>query len=141
MRKTKNLLVIGLACCASFSFVSLSACKGAKYNSFESFYEETCADNKGWAKLSADGKTLSMDTRPYDGYYIEQGWPDLDVYESEVLDAIGILHQDYKIASYVYEQLLTTTAADGKQKYEDKNMVIFWTFSKTNGLEITYGLK
>ena len=72
MRKTKNLLVIGLACCASFSFVSLSACKGAKYNSFESFYEETCADNKGWAKLSADGKTLSMDTRPYDGYYIEK---------------------------------------------------------------------
>ena len=140
MKKTKKLF-IGLACCASLSFMAFAACNDTKSKSFEQFYEKECAENGGWAQLSADGKTLSMDTRPSDNYFIEQGWPDINVYQDEVLNAIEKLHQEYNIPSYVYEEMVSTSANDGRQKYEDEKMIIFWKYSQTKGLEVTYGLK
>ena len=140
MQKTKKTLAIALTI---ISFVSLAACgkENKKAQSFEKFYIETCASNDLWAKISADGKTLSMDTIPYDGEY--DYLPGLidDDFLSEVLHAIEILHQDYNIPSYVYEQLIQTSSADGRQRYEGDNIVVWWTYSQTKGLEITYGLK
>ena len=139
MRKITKLLATALALTL---LLSLTACNNNKeVQSFANFYEETCYSNGVWATLSEDGKTLSMDTKPYNGEYDYMNGFIVDDFVSEVVDAIKILHANYNIPSYVYEQILQTSSADGKQTYEGENIIIWWTFSKTKGLEITYGLK
>lgn len=140
MQKTKKILAVALTL---ISFVSLVACveEDKKTQNFETFYQETCGSNGIWVKMSPDGKTLSMDTIPYDGEYDHVPGLLDDDYFSEVVRAIEILHQEYNIPSYINEQIVQTSPADGKQRYDGENLVVWWTYSKTEGLEITYELK
>lgn len=140
MKKTKIIAIL-LACFMSLSLGLFMGCKSEEKDTFKQFYEETCGSNGVWAKLSTDEKTLTMDTKPYDGKYDHVPGIIDDNYNSEVLNAIEILHEEFNIPSYVYEQLMQTSSADGKQTYQGENIVVWWTYSSAKGLEITYGLK
>lgn len=104
---------------------------------FETIYLEYCGDTAsywGWMTISMDKKTLELDTDPTDGV--------LGItFDEEVVEVIYVVHEKFNIPSYVINLISETSKADGTKTFENDSILVWWKYSSTKGLEITYGLK
>jgi hypothetical protein len=62
-------------------------------------------------------------------------------YTNDVIDIIQEINNKLNIPSYIYDKILKTSKADGLQTYEDENVYVWWSYSTSTGIEISYELK
>lgn len=101
---------------------------------FEKLYDDYCSST--WATLGSDKSYLSVDTNPYDrddGDYR---------YTTVVSDAIKKINKALNLPDSLYEDMMQTSWALGKQSetYENVGITVTWTYHPDKGLEITYKL-
>lgn len=87
-----------------------------------------------WAEVGADNY-LYIDTNPYD-YDSDSSLATL--YAPEALEAITEIHRLLDIPSYIYDEMLSTTAIDGVQSYSGSRVNITWRYHPDRGLEVRY---
>ena len=78
---------------------------------------------------------ITVDTNPYD-YDSESS--SSTKYASSALSAIQKLNSEFGFPSYVYEDMKTTRALDGRQNYSNSNFTVAWTYHPDSGLEVRY---
>lgn len=106
--------------------------------SFSSIYYN-CNCQSPWATLGIDNSYISLDSNPYD--FDRSDYPYLaTMYLSDVEAAIKGINSELGIPQSVYQQMLNTTALNGRQTkiYESLGVELSWTYHPDNGLEVTY---
>lgn len=98
---------------------------------FYLIYSE-CSCESPWAKAGVD--YLSIDTNPYD--YENETLA--AIYASKALAAIRNVNSKLRIPSYVYEEMLSTRAVDGRQSYVGSRVSVSWRYHPSSGLEVIY---
>lgn len=77
---------------------------------------------------------IKIDTNPYD---IDGG---STTYLTRATAAIKSINSYFNVPSYVYDDMLSTRALDGRQTYENNKISIYWRYHPDSGLEVTYSL-
>ena len=147
MQKNNKYLLVLLAISTIFMSLSFTSCKKEKEEAFDFSSYTTLDENDewGWITVSSDKTKISLDSKPIDD---DQGYdPDilealgLKDYTNDIIDIVQEIHNKLNIPSYVYDKILKTTKADGLQTYEDENVYVWWSYSPSTGIEISYELK
>ena len=95
----------------------------------KSVYDSYC--ESGWAKLSSDGGSLSLDTNPNN---VE------DHVEYGALLAIKLVNSALGLPDSLYDKMTTTRALDGRQSARYGNVNISWSYHPDQGMEIIYDI-
>lgn len=77
---------------------------------------------------------IKIDTNPYD---IKGG---NTTYLSKATAAIKAINSYFNVPSYVYDDMISTRALDGRQSYSNSRINIYWRYHPDTGLEVTYSL-
>ena len=129
MKKTK--ICMGLALLAMLG--GISAC-GSKTNPLHKAYEEVITEfplASSCFELSEDGSFVSVDTNPSD---ID------DYFVTDSFDAVETFNEKLGFPGYVWEDMLHTSSADGKQTESCGQIEVTWKYHPDRGLEATYKL-
>lgn len=82
-----------------------------------------------WADVAGDNSYLRIDTNPYD---IEDEL-DFDAYY-----AILSINEEFGCPESLNSKMGETTALDGRQTEEYKNVIVSWKYHPDSGLEVMY---
>ena len=145
MKKNNKHLLVLLVISTIFTFLSLASCKKEEPFDFSSYTTLDESDGWGWITVSSDKTKMSLDSKPIDdGHgYDPEILEDLGLkdYTSDVIDIIQEIHNKLNIPGYVYDQILKTSKADGLKTYDGENVYVWWSYSTSTGLEISYELR
>lgn len=100
---------------------------------------ESCFSNSDkYMELSEDGKTLKIDTNPYNlgGTDLTDIAGQLDMSQGQKI--VEKVNELMGLPSYVWYEMSQTRALDGTQKEVVGNVTITWTYHPHNGLEVLY---
>ena len=126
----KKALVIVLAiACLGFSIWGFADC--TSFNFRNVFYDCDCS--LLWADYGTD--YLSIDTNPYD-YDSDNSLS--TKYLSEALKGIQRVNAELGLPTYLYNEMLSTRALDGRQSYKGDKVSVSWRYHPDSGLEVTY---
>lgn len=82
--------------------------------------------------VASDGSYMTLDTNPYN----------IDKYVlSGMLDTIKKANSRLGFTDGLYQKMLSTTALQGRQTYENDLVTVQWTYHPDNGLEVIYEVK
>ena len=150
-------IAVFLTVAAALSFCCLAGCSAGKVEVMESYLYGTDYELPGgggvgqgsrlsraysWLlsnygsisrcyKLSSDGSFLSVDTNP----------SDLDSYlVSGSAAMVEGLNEYFGFPSYVWNDMLSTSAVDGRQSASYGGITVTWRYHPDRGLEATYRL-
>jgi len=118
--------------CLGCSIWGLNSCKGSD---FYSIYSE-CSCSYPWADYGSD--FLSIDTNPYD---YDSDSTLSTYYMTKALSAIKRVNQKLELPSYLYNEMMGTSALDGRQSYSGKKVNVSWKYHPDSGLEVRYTKK
>ena len=126
----KKVLPIVLAvACLGFSIWGFS---DANTLNFGKIYRE-CDCFTLWADYGSD--YLSIDTNPYNA---DSDSSLSTKYLSDALKAIKKINAELDLPTYLYDEMVSTRALDGRQSYTGKKVSVSWRYHPDNGLEVTY---
>lgn len=135
MKKTLGILgiaVTGLFCMAGCSDGDSNFESIFQNNKLENAYNwviETYPSTSSCFDFAEDGSFISVDTNPYD----------LDDYfVPNVFDAVEALNDNLGLPDYVWEEMLQTSAMDGRLSETANGITVTWKYHPDNGLEATY---
>lgn len=144
MQKSNKYLLVLLAILTIFISLFSTSCKKEETFDFSSYTILDENDGWGWIRVSPDKRKISLDSKPLDD---DHGY-DPEILEAlgynhdkEIIDIIQEIHFTLNIPSYVYDQIMKTSKADGLKTYEDENVYVWWSYSSSTGMEISYELK
>ena len=80
-------------------------------------------------KLSSDGSFLSVDTNPYN-------WSDYSM--SRAISMVEDLNDYFGLPAYVWNDMLHTSAVDGRQTESYGGRTVTWVYHPDRGLEANY---
>lgn len=93
-------------------------------------YDNCCGgDNKDYASLGYDGKSLTIDTKPNDSYYSG---------EADALSAIAVINVFLGLPSSLIDKMSSTRALDGIQSQDCGNYTVTWNYHPDNGMKVIY---
>lgn len=93
-------------------------------------YETCCGgDDKEYASLGYDGKSLTIDTKPDDMYY--KG-------EDDALSAIVTINTFLGLPSSLIDKMSSTRALDGMQSQDCGDYTVTWNYHPDNGMKVIY---
>mgnify|MGYP000784672077 FL=1 len=81
--------------------------------------------------VANDGSYITFDTNPYN-------FKDSFLFTDVVLREIKLANQIYGLPDWLYEEMVSTKALDGRQKESFDRLTVTWTYSPNTGLEVTY---
>ena len=82
-------------------------------------------------EISDDGSFVSVDTNPYD----------MDDYSvSGEFSVIPAFHEKLGLSDYIWEEMLQTSALDGRQTDGNGQIEVSWKYHPDTGLEAIYKL-
>ena len=82
-------------------------------------------------EISDEGSFVSVDTNPYD----------MDDYSvSGAFSAIPAFHEKLGLVDYIWEEMLHTSALDGRQTDGNGQIEVSWKYHPDTGLEAIYKL-
>ena len=81
--------------------------------------------------LASDESFVGVDTNPYD---VD------DFYVTDSFTAIEEFNHELGLADYIWEEMLHTSAMDGRISETSNGIMVSWKYSTYNGLEATYRL-
>ncbi|MBR2454584.1 MAG: DUF2116 family Zn-ribbon domain-containing protein [Clostridia bacterium] len=82
-----------------------------------------------YASISSDGKSINVDTNPYN---VE------DYYRSQAYVLVKDINEALDLPDSVYTKMSETSALDGRISEEHGNIRVSWKYHPDNGLEIIY---
>lgn len=105
---------------------------------FKNIYYE-CKCSTKWAKYGSS--YLRIDTNPHDkdlDDYLSEDWSS----SREAINAIQDINDELGLPDYLYEDMMNTTANQGRQReeFEDLGIKVTWTYHPDSGLEVSYEL-
>lgn len=95
------------------------------------FYDNDCE----FPYATFDGSYIEIDTNPYD---YDSDSSSATKYSSEALSKIKAINSDLGFPSYVYQDMMSTRALDGRQSYEGTRFSASWRYHPDSGLEVMY---
>lgn len=95
------------------------------------YYDNDC--ESPYATLGAS--YITIDTNPYN---YDSDSSSSTKYASAALSKIQALNSDFGFPDYVYQDMISTRALDGKQSYTGSRFSAQWTYHPDNGLEVRY---
>ncbi len=106
---------------------------GKQFIDFFAIYKD-CGCSSIWAEVSAD--YLSVDTNPYDISDLSLSM----LWAEEALVAIKEINSKLGLPSYLYQEMVSTRAIDGRQTYTGpgRGVNVSWRFHPDSGLEVRY---
>ncbi len=104
------------------------------YMDFYTVYAD-CGCESPWATVNSD--YLIIDTNPYDYNYNSD--PSLSTtYATSAIEAIKKINAKFDLPSYLYQDMIETSALNGRETYETPNYRVTWTYHPDKGLEVRY---
>ncbi len=130
------LVLVGIMCLGM-----LCACGKPKIDFYEVAEEADIQinDDGTYVRIGRDGSYLKIDTNPDDKDPDDFGT--LDYLALDVCDRhIQNVNEALDLPDYLYDDIIHTTASQGRQEeeFEDIGVVVTWSYSPRNGLEVTY---
>lgn len=89
-----------------------------------------------WATYGVD--YLKIDTNPYD---YDSNNSASTTYLVSATNAIKRIHSKLDLPTYLYDEMLNTTGADGKRNYSGTKVDVTWRYYPSYGLEVWYKQK
>ncbi len=127
MKKLLKLSVVVLTA----TVVALFAASCSGKNKLKSAYDDVIATYGAspCIMISGDLSYISIDTNPYN----------LDDYfNNSYMNYIKALNSKLGMPDYVYQEMITTSAIQGKQSETINGIKVTWSYHPDNGLEIIY---
>lgn len=131
-------LVLFVACLgfSTWGFVScFSTNDSSNTNNSISFYDiyNDCNCSSPWATWGVD--YISVDTNPYD---YDSDSSSATKYMYVALAAIKSINTKLGLPTYLYEEMMSTRALDGRQSYSGDKVNVSWRYHPDSGLEVIY---
>ncbi len=104
---------------------------GKNFIDFFAIYEN-CGCSDIWAEVGED--YLSVDTNPHD---FSDSTLSL-LWAEDALAAIKEINSKLGLPSYLYQEMVSTRAIDGRQTYAGSGVNVSWRFHPDSGLEVRY---
>jgi hypothetical protein len=130
----KALIILLAVACLGFSIWGFVDSSKHSLDFGDIFFESNCSFT--WADYGSD--YLSIDTNPYN-YDSDNSLS--TKYASAALSAIRLINAKLELPSYLYEEMLSTRALDGRQSYSGEKVNVSWRYHPDNGLEVMYSAK
>lgn len=96
---------------------------------FRELYSELCREP--WAVHGSDWSYIALDSYPSSA-------SSKYTYFTDVYSCIEEIHDELDIPDYVLEEMVKTTAMQGKLTEVFSEITITWSYHPSNGLEVTY---
>lgn len=145
MVKKKNTLIIAAVVCLLVliigGFVIWKVFFSGPKVDFQEVYNE-CELSRPWATVGGDGSYLKIDTSPNNADLDDMTYDQM-MAVLEAIDAIERVNDELGLPSYLYDDMTSTTALQGRQteEFDEIGIEVTWTYSRSNGLEVTYRLQ
>lgn len=131
MKKAKTIVAIIMSVLLSVLLIVLTSCGK---NILKKAYEEIITEYPSAVlcfEISDDGSFISVDTNPYD----------IDDYSvSGAFSAIPAFHEKLGLSDYIWEEMLHTSALDGRQTDGNGKIEVSRKYHPDSGLEAIYKL-
>lgn len=127
----KKFLIIAVAAVAIVIAIIVIITSNSGHN-FKKLYEDYCIST--WAEVGSDGSYLSIDTNPSD-------LEDNGIAYIEAYYAIEVINEELGLPSSLFEEMGSTTGADGKQVEEFEEVTVSWKYHPDSGMEVIYKKK
>lgn len=113
------------------TLIALFAASCSGKNKLKSAYDEVIATYgiSSCITIAGDLSYISLDTNPYD---ID------DYFNVNYMDYIKLLNSKLGLTDYIYQEMIKTTAIQGKQSETINGIKVTWSYHPNNGLEILY---
>lgn len=135
----KVLTIVLLVACVGFStwgvLNGINESSSTKTDSMLDVYIE-CGCASPWADWGVD--YIKIDTNPYD---YDSDYSAATKYMNVALTAIVQINNRLGLPSYLYEQMMSTSALDGRQYYYGEKVTVSWHYHPDKGLEVMYTTK
>ncbi len=127
-----GIIAVGILCFAGCNGSNTITTPLFQTNKLKEAYDwiiETYPSVTSCFDFAEDGSFISVDTNPYD----------LDDYfVPNVFDAVEALNDKLGLPDYVWEEMLQTSAMDGRLSETANGITVTWKYHPDNGLEATY---
>ncbi len=134
------LAMVLLVACLGFSTWGFVSCFNTNNSSSQhiSFYDiyNDCNCASPWATWGVD--YISIDTNPYD---YDSDSSSSTKYMYVALAAIKSINTKLGLPTYLYNEMMSTRALDGRQSYSGDKVNVSWRYHPDSGLEVTYSKK
>lgn len=139
----KKLGLLLMALVLSVSIVAFAGCKGSTEDSsteetsisFSTVYY-SCGCSSPWADYGVD--YLNIDSNPYN-YDSDSSLS--TKYLVVAAEAIQKINRELGLPTYLYDDMIKTTALEGRQSYSGTKVNVSWKYHPNNGLEVRYTAK
>lgn len=81
--------------------------------------------------VAKDGSYITFDTNPYD-------YKDSFIFKDVVIRELKLTNEIFGLPDWLYEEMASTRALDGRQKETFDRLTVTWSYSPSTGLEATY---
>lgn len=119
---------------SSYTGSTDSVWDGKKVNFYALYNACDCASP--WATYGVD--YLKIDTNPYD---YDSSNSASTTHLVSAVNAIKRIHSKLDLPTYLYDEMLNTTGADGKRNYSGTKVDVTWRYYPNYGLEVWYKQK
>lgn len=127
-------LLIGFTACDTNETIPSDSGQVNPYERLRTAYDKVLASQsiyKSCFSIGSDDSYITVDTNPFD----------LDDYfNKNYINVVVEINEALNLPEYIYKEMLTTTALQGKQTETVNGITVTWSYHPDNGLEILYKL-
>ena len=127
-KKSKKLKVLIAIVAVVIIGVIVSIASGSSKD-LNKVYASVVDGSSIYVDITADGKSISVDTNPFDYD---------DYYSSEATDYVKAINDALGLPNSVYDKMQSTSALDGRISEEHGNIRVSWKYHPDNGLQVIY---